>query len=123
LRELTLLDLLLELRQIDVRGVLAAGIDELIDKERARNDEQPKDDLSCSGTQNLPASVAHDTVNRLPLSLLNRARGYRLSKLPICSAAVSLWPAHVLRFRLRQSSPAKSQQATVSRHRRAARQL
>src|SRR2546423_13315583 len=63
LREFTLLDLLLKLSQIDVRGVLAAGIDELIDKERARNDEQPKDDLSCRGTQNLPASIAHDTVN------------------------------------------------------------
>ena len=70
LRQFAVLDLLLKRRKIDVRGVLGAWIDELVDEQRASDNEQPKNDLSCGRTQNLHASVAHDSVNRLPLSLL-----------------------------------------------------
>ena len=51
--QLLLFDFLIELRQIDILGVLAAGIDQLINQQRARDNQQPEDDLSCSRTQSL----------------------------------------------------------------------
>src|SRR5574341_97816 len=70
LRQLTLLKLLLQLGEIDVSRVLTAGVDKLVNQQRTGHNQQPKDDLSRGRTQNLPASVAHDTVKPLELSLL-----------------------------------------------------
>src|SRR5205814_10213890 len=51
LLQLIAFDLLVECRQIDVLCVLGAGIDELINQQRARDNQQPEDNLSCGRTQ------------------------------------------------------------------------
>jgi len=95
LRELTLLDLLLELRQVDICRVLGAGVNELVNEERARDDQQPKDDLPCGRTQNLPASVSHNSLitSDCPFQTVSNQRLLRCAFVPgRCPASTPLDP-------------------------------
>jgi hypothetical protein len=85
--QLTLLDLLFQLGEIDIGCVLAAGVNELVNEERARDDKQPKDDLPCGGTQNLPASVTHNSVITLDCPYSNRSYP-KTHKMRFCSLMV-----------------------------------
>src|SRR5438128_2603889 len=53
LGELAVIDLPFERSQVDCLGILAVWVDEFVEQERARNNQQPEDDLSSSRTQSL----------------------------------------------------------------------
>ena len=62
--QLVIVDFSIKLCEVNILGVLAARIDELINQQRARDNQQPENDLSCSRTQSLRFLRRDDTLIR-----------------------------------------------------------